>query len=266
MREFHEKRRKALENMEYLATWEEQTWGGNFGRYEVRMSSRRSVGNLLTHIYQICDGIFAQSIGGDPAIGTFNTLLYRELISPQSRKKGWVHKWEDLGMGVMDFSFWAQGDLQVLVEPRDNNTCRRVHFRTISMNEPHPKCAAPYVDIFKTDCIVWENCCTVAYEDRIAFRFYETEGQPRRSAGLVIDSKESKIIMPYMLIADISFLSREEMLLLFNQDESITNIAVYSLPLQRIVCRCLFPFPKPSFQAMFLTRPESTFGGTALLP
>jgi hypothetical protein len=74
----------------------------------------------ITNDDQICDGIFAHSIGGDSATGTFTTMIYKELIPPQSRKQRWVRKWEDLGMAIMDFSFWAHRDLQVLVEPREN--------------------------------------------------------------------------------------------------------------------------------------------------
>jgi hypothetical protein len=62
-------------------------------------------------------------------------------------------------------------------------------------------------------------------------------------------------------MSDISFLSRDEALLLFNGEEGRNvSIGVYSFSLQRIVCECRFPFLQPVLQAAFLTRPESRFG------
>jgi hypothetical protein len=64
-----------------------------------------------------------------------------------------------------------------------------------------------------------------------------------------------------MLMADIAFLSKEEVLLLFNdEEENVTSIAVYSLLQQQAFGKCHFPFPDRAFQAEFLTRPESLFG------
>jgi hypothetical protein len=61
-------------------------------------------------------------------------------------------------------------------------------------------------------------------------------------------------------MSDISFLSRDEALLLFNGDGRNVSLGVYSFPLQRMVCECRFPFLKPIIRAAFLTRPESRFG------
>jgi hypothetical protein len=66
---------------------------------------------------------------------------------------------------------------------------------------------------------------------------------------------------PYMRMADLAFLSRDEALILFNgEDGRKTSIAVYSFPLQRIICECRLPFSDLPFKAAFLTRPESRFG------
>ncbi|PVG03801.1 hypothetical protein CPB86DRAFT_748261 [Serendipita vermifera] len=187
--------------------------------------------------------------------------MYKELIPPQSRVKRWIREWDDLGMLITDFSYWTQGDLQVLMEPRDDNTCRRLHFRTISTNEVHPKPATPYIDLFKADYPVWEHCNSISYEDRVAYAFWEERGMSRVGAGLVLDSKESKVIMPYIPLSDLSFLSRDEALLLFNGQEGRgVGLGVYSFPLQRVVCECRFPFTDPLNRIAFLTRPESRFG------
>ncbi|PVG03797.1 hypothetical protein CPB86DRAFT_722666 [Serendipita vermifera] len=240
VRNFHEKRKGALESMKYVARWEVPFSDQELGQYD------------------ICNGIFAQSLGNRSDGGTFKTLVYKELVSPQSQTKGWTHTWGDLGLLATDFSFWVQGDLQILMEPRDEDTCRRIHFRTISTNQPHPKSSAPYIDIFKADCPIWMKCYTASREDRIALRFWDSTGDSRQGAGMVIDCTEAMIIMPYTPATHIEFLSRDEVLLLFNGEEGYgTSLGVYSFPLQRIVCRCQLPFASPPYEARFLTHPDS---------
>ncbi|CAG8698665.1 6760_t:CDS:2, partial [Acaulospora colombiana] len=107
------------------------------------------------------------------------------------------------------------------------------------------------------DYPVWTCCYTSSYEDRVAVMFFEGDWETRRGAGLVIDCKVSKVIMPYMLVKEIEFLSRDEALLLFHSEEDVTSIAVYSFPLQRILCRCQFPFPKSPSNVQFETRADS---------
>jgi shikimate 5-dehydrogenase len=46
-----------------------------------------------------------------------------------------------------------------------------MHFRRLSVNEPHPLAAVPYMDFLKEDCEVWESCNTVSYEERVAMVF-----------------------------------------------------------------------------------------------
>ncbi|PVG03803.1 hypothetical protein CPB86DRAFT_306959 [Serendipita vermifera] len=241
VREFHEQRRNALENMQCFASWTESIAPGDFGHLEVS------------------DGIFAQIFTDDPHGRVFKTLIYQELLPPQSRRKRWRQARDNLGIGFVDFSFWMQGDLQAIMEPRDNDTYRRIHFRTISTNEVHPNSAAPYVDVFRRDCPIWEHCYSIAYEDRIAYGFLEETGALR--TGFVVDCAESKVIMPCMPLADLAFLSKEEALLLFNgQGDHRTSISVYSFSLQRIICECQLPFPYIPYRAVFLTRPESRLG------
>ncbi|PVG03799.1 hypothetical protein CPB86DRAFT_306880 [Serendipita vermifera] len=249
VRAFHEKRRNAIESMKYVATWEEPFPEGDRGQYEVR------------------DGILAQGLGDHSTVGGFKTLVYKELLPPQSRKKPWVHTWKDLGLLPTDFSFWIQGDLQILVESRDNGRCRRVHFRTLSTNQPHPKSTAPYVDIVNDNYTVWSRCFTTSCEDRVAVMFWESGGATRRGAALVIDCTEAKIIMPYTLVNDLEFSSRDEALLLFcGQGGYGTSVAVYSFPLQRVLCTCQFPFPRAPSQARYMTRPDSRIQDNCPVP
>jgi hypothetical protein len=57
-------------------------------------------------------------------------------------------------------------------------------------------------------------------------------------------------------------LSRDEVLLLFNGEDGgdKASLGVYSIPLQRIVCHCRFPFVQLPSTGSFLTKPESRFG------
>ncbi|PVG03790.1 hypothetical protein CPB86DRAFT_778901 [Serendipita vermifera] len=241
-KKFNDKKKEALENMNYFATWKE-------------FISRQDRGH-----FEICDGIFAQSLARDPDSDGFGTLIYRELLPPGPRRKGgWTHTLENLSIPVTTFSFWLQGDLQVLVEPRPNK-CRRIHFRTISTNEVHPQSAVPYIDMSRTEFPVWTNCNTVSYEDLVAFSFCDTWTERRLGAGFVIDCRTGQFIMPYTRVTDIAFLSRDEVLLLFNGEEDYgTALAVYSLKRQQIICKCRFPYQLP-FRVLFLKRPESLFG------
>ncbi|CAG8672740.1 4689_t:CDS:2, partial [Acaulospora colombiana] len=91
---FNDKKKEALEDMNYFATWKENISLQDRGHFE--------------------------SLGRDPDSDGFGTLVYREILPPESRRKGWAHKLENLIMPVTTFSFWLQGDLHVLIEPRDN--------------------------------------------------------------------------------------------------------------------------------------------------
>jgi hypothetical protein len=65
----------------------------------------------------------------------------------------------------------------------------------MSTNVVHPEAKSPHIDIYKSDCPIWDKCNTVAFEDRVAFHFLETRDDVRRAAGLVLDCFESAITM-----------------------------------------------------------------------
>jgi hypothetical protein len=65
----------------------------------------------------------------------------------------------------------------------------------MSTNVVHPEAKSPYIDIYNSDCPIWDKCNTVAFEDRVAFHFLETRDDVRRAAGLVLDCFESAITM-----------------------------------------------------------------------
>ncbi|PVG03791.1 hypothetical protein CPB86DRAFT_778903 [Serendipita vermifera] len=242
VREPHMKRRDALESLRYTACWEEPI-------------TRRGLCN-----YELCDGVFVETFPDNRDATAFRSIVYKELVPPNYSEKRWIHTWEHLDIPILDFSFGAHGDLQVLVELRDSNTCRRVHFRTISTNEAHPNSATPYLDILRSECSIWENCFTLAYEDMVAFTFWELKGEQRLGAGMVVDCTKASTIMSYRPLSDVAFLSRDEALLLYNgEDGHDPAIGVYSFSQQCIAYQYLFP-PLLPVWALFLTRPESLFG------
>ncbi|PVG03806.1 hypothetical protein CPB86DRAFT_307073 [Serendipita vermifera] len=239
IRDYHQKRRAHVEEMRYSEVWK--------------------VPYQYTGQFEIFDGILAETMSpnGDK---TFRGLRYREIAPPQRKPYAWVKEWEDLGLDIIDFSFWTHGDLQMLIETRENN--RRIHFRTISTNKVHPEARLPYLDIDRKDCLKWERCNSVTYEDRIALHFSDSPYGHRLAGGMVISGFESEVVMPYMSLSDIAFLSRDEVLLLLNGEDGGEKacIGVYSIPRRRLICRCRFPFFELPFTGTFLTRPESRFG------
>jgi hypothetical protein len=121
---------------------------------------------------------------------------------------------EDIGIDATDFSYWLGMDALVLMEPRENGywACfsftwpyvltishdrdvRRMHFRQLSSNEPHPLAALPFMDILKEDCEVWESCNTVSYEERVALVFGDSEGGIQRTAVLILDWRIGQILL-----------------------------------------------------------------------
>ncbi|CAG8653539.1 11917_t:CDS:2, partial [Acaulospora colombiana] len=221
----YERRKKALESMKCIVSWEEPIPQGDL---------------VNTNL----DGL--------------KTLVNEEAIPPDCCKQRRPRMWGEIRMIVEDAYFWDQEDLQVLIEPRDESASRRIHFHTISTNEVHPKAALPCIDIHQADCSIWEHCYMVAYEDRVALVFGKE--RPRNGAALVCGSMESKILMPYMLVSDIAFLSRDEALLFFNgQGNHGVSIAIYSFQLQQITCECQLPFSKLPTSVLFLHRPNSHF-------
>jgi hypothetical protein len=76
---------------------------------------------ILTAILysQVFDGIIAETINRREG-RNFRGVCYREIAPPDTKQKPWVKEWDDLGLDIIDFSFWTHGDLQILIEPRDN--------------------------------------------------------------------------------------------------------------------------------------------------
>ncbi|CAG8763642.1 5599_t:CDS:1, partial [Acaulospora colombiana] len=52
--------------------------------------------------------------------GLYRGVRYQENVSPQVKPNRWVKEWQDLGMDIIDFSFWTHANLQILIEPLEN--------------------------------------------------------------------------------------------------------------------------------------------------
>ena len=79
-----------------------------------------------------------------------------------------------------------------------------MHFRTMSTNEVHPLSRAPFLDIPKSDCEVWENCSTIVNGDRLLLMFTDWDGEAGsyRGGALVLDWKKADIVMVSMSQTD----------------------------------------------------------------
>ncbi|PVG03805.1 hypothetical protein CPB86DRAFT_778911, partial [Serendipita vermifera] len=227
---------------------------------EMRFSYASMRSSPMTGQFEVFDGIMAETINKIEE-GIYRGVRYQENIPLELNPNRWIKEWQDLGVDIIDFSFWTHADLQILIEPFENQY-RRIHFRTISENEVHPNAALPYLDLSNDDCPGWDTCNSVTYEDRIAFHFWGTRADGIPLVGSVVVSYfESKLVIPYTPVSDIAFLSRDEILLLFNgENQDNTSIGIYSIPLERVICRCRFPFAQLPIMASFLTKPESRFG------
>ncbi|PVG03788.1 hypothetical protein CPB86DRAFT_722648 [Serendipita vermifera] len=249
LQDYFEKRRAAFETVTPIVSWKEYIEYAGWDQYE------------------ICDGIWAHSVNRNIFTHTFTGILYQELIPPGSGTKPWVLEWRDIGVVISDFSFWIGGDLQYLIEPRmdPDGPFRRIHFRTMSTNEPHPNSVSPYVDLFKQDYSSWDSCTTLAFQDRLAVFLIGSEGDRRKRGALVIDSTTGATIMPYTTTLDAAFLTKDKILLMFNGEGENPKFtfAIYSIENQDVLCRFLLPIKEAS-SGEFFTRPPSTYGDKCL--
>ncbi|KAG8805797.1 hypothetical protein FRC17_005326, partial [Serendipita sp. 399] len=205
-------------------------------------------------------GILAYMLQHDDSDG-FRGITYQELVPLELKKEPWGQEWKDIGFIAVDFSYNLHDDVQIFMEPRENGSVRRMHFRTISTNRPHPRASKPYMDIEQSDCPIWESCKTVAYENYIAMLFMDWEGPSQCGAAMIIDWKTASTPLPYIRATDLAFASKDTVILMLNEEEGVGPVlGVYSLPESRLLFRCLLPFHARAMIALFLTNPASHFG------
>jgi hypothetical protein len=95
---------------------------------------------------QICDGLWARS-SHSVAFGKCRGIFYEELLPPTGHGKGWNYRLPDVGITYEYISFLASYDLQVFVEEQGSpQNSQKLHFRTISTNEPHPLAALAFFE------------------------------------------------------------------------------------------------------------------------
>ncbi|PVG03811.1 hypothetical protein CPB86DRAFT_694419, partial [Serendipita vermifera] len=208
----------------------------------------------------LCDGIWANSSMQKDNEG-FRGLYFREMVSPDAPDGAWERKFDDVGMECSDFSSWPGQDLLILMEKVNGGYTRRMHFRTLSTNETHPRSKAPFVDLDSGDCEIWEGCQTISFQDRLALKFVETVDEVEKSAGLILDCTEAKVVMPYMPLLDLAFLTKDDILVLLKEEDTGTlALGLFSVPEKKIVIRCRLPFPDPAQNAFILNGPTALYG------
>ncbi|KAG8831127.1 hypothetical protein FRC18_007092 [Serendipita sp. 400] len=216
--------------------------------------------NTRRTTYEISDGILAYMVEKDNSEG-FQRIIYHELVPSQVKKERWEQEWKDIGFVATDFSYNLHDDVQIFMELRDNGNVRRMHFLTISTNQPHPRAYKPYFDVCKDVCPVWEECKTIAYDNYIAMLFLEWRGLNRSGGAMVIDWRTASVVLPYTRVTDLAFASKDTVILMYNEEGGIRPaLGLYSLAESRLLCRCVLPFLTRVMIALFLTNAASKFG------
>lgn len=170
-----------------------------------------------------------------------------------------------LDMDVTNFAFCPDQDVQLLVEWQNFGISRRIHFRTLSTNLPHPRATVPYLDISEKDYPIWVTCSILLHKTHFSLSFAKLDGfwskgaftRVRRAAISVINWTTGKTVMPCLDASDLAFLNDDSVLLLMDgRGTSSVELQVFSFDENRITRRYLFPFlPTRMLKARFITHP-----------
>lgn len=140
---------------------------------------------------------------------SISRIVYNELDCVEG-KEGWTHFWET-DMKIIDLSFWASSDVQILTEDKepgyvmllpkiahnsrliDPRVCKRLHFLSISNNSPHPLAVDPHMDLRESDAPISNASFTLMHEDKVAMVFQTDSDKEGRV--FAFDWKTGKIIL-----------------------------------------------------------------------
>ncbi|KIM25668.1 hypothetical protein M408DRAFT_331028 [Serendipita vermifera MAFF 305830] len=212
--------------------------------------------------FEVADGIwgFSDHDGEEP---TFRRLRMEELVSPEYEGGRWELTRDDLGLNATDFAYWLGMDALILMESRENGDVRRMHFRKLESNEPHPLATLPYMDFSRENCEVWERCNTISYEERIAMVFGEFEDDVRKRAVIVIDWILGRVLLPYILASDVAFLTKDLIILAQNTPyyDGFMTFEIWSLEQGVCLGRCKLPLPANDYRPGFISHPASVHSG-----
>jgi hypothetical protein len=115
-------------------------------------------------------------------------VVYRELTCAKGHTR-WEKTWDFMDMVIIDFTFWSAQDIQILTEECDfgcvtswiiqqndpsslfPRSYKRLHFRTMSTNSPHPHAAFAYFDLREPEVPVLDRSYTVLRGDTFMMNF-----------------------------------------------------------------------------------------------
>ncbi|KAG8826857.1 hypothetical protein FRC19_007189 [Serendipita sp. 401] len=202
--------------------------------------------------YEINSGFLGHGINSTSS-EHFRGVRYRRLLPPSLQRPD--HVWEDVGFTMADLSFDFSEDLQVLVEQTVDRKQRRLRFKTISTNAPHPSARNPTVLLQEIDFAFWDSCSTLLYGDYLAIGFSQWDRSNTYIEGcqMVINWKTGELSLPSMETLDLAFLSESLILLIFEANPLC--LGLYNLRKQTTIKRFTLPFSQPLASAFFLTHP-----------
>lgn len=218
---------------------------------------RATIADFTPYRYDISDGITGRLMESESNTGVYR-IVYHELGCATDENR-WKLTWET-DMKISDLSFWAGDDIQVLTEDYDPGYCKRLHFRTMSTNSPHPLAANPYLDFREPDVPVSEPSFTCMYDDTVMMIFKPASSE-RDGRVFALNWKTGELLLPYRNASDAAFISKDRVLLAVKMTESSqqAGFELISLGSEETIWFFLLPFVGPINQIAIINNQNYRF-------
>ncbi|KAG8755642.1 hypothetical protein FRC14_003790 [Serendipita sp. 396] len=212
--------------------------------------------NTASTPYEVNSGFFGHGIHPTDT-DLFRGVSYTQIASILYQGTWQDREWPDLGMDIADLSFDSAQDLQILIEPRDNDSVKRVHFRTFNTNEVHPKANLPYIDLHKEDFTTWDHCFSLLHGCYLALGMYEFfDAGGHTASHIVIRWDSGEYVMNQITASDIAFLDSSSVVLLFDRT-GILSVGVFDLELGTQTGAYRLPSLGSPLSVFFIKNPAS---------
>ncbi|KIM26197.1 hypothetical protein M408DRAFT_197298 [Serendipita vermifera MAFF 305830] len=214
--------------------------------------------------WELSDGVWGRSPDQRDEDTTFRSLHFQELLPPNTPGGIWSVIHGDLGVDTQDISFWLDEDALFLVEFISPEDIWRIHFRHLSTNETHRRAFAPFIDFNKGSHLIWENFELLCYEERISAQFFDHHNHngTKQRAAIFLDWTTGEIMMPYTVALDITFLTKDLLVLAIPvlTEYGTIVLEVKSLKSGITLYRCELPISWRNYSVRFLSHPSSNQG------
>ncbi|CAG7851866.1 SubName: Full=Uncharacterized protein {ECO:0000313/EMBL:CCA68072.1} [Serendipita indica DSM 11827] len=224
--------------------------------------------------FEICDSTWGHTLRAPTR--SFRALNYIHLAPLPSQGKD-VHCFPEplplprpgidhsnLSVEIIDFTFMVGCDLQVLLESIEDGHAR-LHFRSISSDQPHPLAARPIIDVPDRTTQEHRGCDMLLYESRIALTYLRWTRHAGELGGVSVwDWKTGENLLDYRPAIDAAFLPHDQMLLLYDADaEGPARFSVYSFREGSVTHVLQLPLDRPISFGILLTHPSNHYGSNA---